>query len=144
MELPENYLFFYFHWSTIFKTASKCQNMKRCVSYLFFSFPQDGRASNISIVSTESSELGSPTPNNPGPSGVNPNDPYLDQGVPDLPAKIRDRNGVPMPGDFLPRLDEGSYDMRSRGGEASPLPGLGNEPPTDYPPGKNKSSKFNL
>ena len=118
--------------------------MKRCVSYLFFSFPQDGRASNISIVSTESSELGSPTPNNPGPSGVNPNDPYLDQGVPDLPAKIRDRNGVPMPGDFLPRLDEGSYDMRSRGGEASPLPGLGNEPPTDYPPGKNKSSKLNL
>ena len=69
---------------------------------------QDGRASNISIVSTESSDLGSPP---------------AEDHIPDIPAKIRSRNGVMDPGPdmqyFLAREGPRSadYAQRSRGGE---------------------------
>ena len=79
---------------------------------------QDGRASNISIVSTESSDLGSP------PTGEDHhlNGPAV---IPDIPAKIRSRNGIldPSAGPdmqyFLAREGprSGDYGQRSRGGE---------------------------
>ena len=73
---------------------------------------QDGRASNISIVSTESSELGSP------------NEDSLLEPVPDIPAKIRARNGQVLdPGPdmqyFVAQTASRPADLveRSRGGE---------------------------
>ena len=73
---------------------------------------QDGRASNISIVSTESSELGSP------------NEDSLLEPVPDIPAKIRARNGQVLdPGPdmqyFVAQTSSRPADLveRSRGGE---------------------------
>ena len=76
---------------------------------------QDGRASNISIVSTESSELDLP------------NSPEVTQDLthppPDLPAKIRSRNGGVISSDFVAREPgpmspswEMRHDERSRGG----------------------------
>merc|ERR1712226_494528 len=76
---------------------------------------QDGRASNISIVSTESSEPDLP------------NSPEVTQDLthppPDLPAKIRGRNGGIISGDFVAREPgpmSPSWEMhqeRSRGGD---------------------------
>ena len=70
---------------------------------------QDGRASNISIVSTESSDLGSPP---------------AEDVIPEIPAKIRSRNGVldPSMGPdmqyFLAHEPRSSdFGQRSRGGE---------------------------
>lgn len=78
---------------------------------------QDGRASNISIVSTESSELGSPT------SPINGNDEdelfmQRPQQVPELPAKIRSRNGgvIDLAQHFSPPPSL-EYRARARGGE---------------------------
>ena len=70
---------------------------------------QDGRASNISIVSTESSELGSP------------NEDSLLEPVPDIPAKIRARNGQVLdPGpdmQYFVAQTQPVESQRSRGGE---------------------------
>merc|ERR1712223_209543 len=81
---------------------------------------QDGRASNISIVSTESSDLGSPPA-----EGVDPSS-SLFEPVPDIPAKIRARNGAgvldPSLGPdmqyFVSREPgrQNDYGQRSRGG----------------------------
>ena len=79
----------------------------------------DGRASNISIVSTESSELDLP------------NSPEVTQDLthppPDLPAKIRSRNGGVISSDFVAREPgpmspswEMRHDERSRGGGDHP------------------------
>ena len=76
---------------------------------------QDGRASNISIVSTESSDLGSP------------NSPIQDEELynhavappPELPAKIRARNGqgvIDLQHHFVHEQDR-TYLGRTRGGE---------------------------
>ena len=71
---------------------------------------QDGRASNISIVSTESSDLGSPA------------EEMLSMGeqVPDIPAKIRSRDGgvvSDMQYRFLDSEPQQRMDYRTRGGE---------------------------
>ena len=72
---------------------------------------QDGRASNISIVSTESSDLGSP--NSPVEDG-------LFEPPPDIPAKIRLRSGGSGssydPQHFVREADY-HQQQRSRGGE---------------------------
>ena len=70
---------------------------------------QDGRASNISIVSTESSDLGSP--NSPVEDG-------LFEPPPDLPAKIRLRSSGSSGYDPQHFVRESDY-QRSRGGEHS-------------------------
>ena len=76
---------------------------------------QDGRASNISIVSTESSELD--LPNSPEVTQD------LTHPAPDLPAKIRGRNGGIISADFVSREPgpmSPSWEMdqeRSRGGD---------------------------
>ena len=82
---------------------------------------QDGRASNISIVSTESSDLGS---GSPPAEGVDPN---LFELVPDIPAKIRARNGVVDPSlgpdmqYFVAREpSRQDFGQRSRGGGGDP------------------------
>ena len=69
---------------------------------------QDGRASNISIVSTESSDLGSPAEEMLS----------LEQ-APDIPAKIRSRDGgvVDMQYRFLDTEPQQRMDYRTRGGE---------------------------
>ena len=74
---------------------------------------QDGRASNISIVSTESSELGSP--NSPIEDG-------LFDAPPDIPAKIRLRGSGGTASGYDPQnfVRESEYhhqQQRSRGGE---------------------------
>ena len=95
---------------------------------------QDGRASNISIVSTESSDLGS---GSPPAEGVDPQN--LFELVPDIPAKIRARNGVvdPSLGPDMqyfvarepPRQDFG---QRSRGGGGDPDEYLDDPSMTNY------------
>ena len=69
---------------------------------------QDGRASNISIVSTESSDLGSPV-----------EDMLSLEPAPDIPAKIRARDGgvVDMQYRFLDSEPQQRMDYRTRGGE---------------------------
>jgi hypothetical protein len=78
---------------------------------------QDGRASNISIVSTESSDLGSPPAEDQSGNIFEP--------VPDIPAKIRTRNGgiIDQAGGpdmqyFVSRdpVQRSDYGQRSRGG----------------------------
>ena len=74
---------------------------------------QDGRASNISIVSTESSDLGSPPAEETG---------HIYEPVPDIPAKIRTRNGGvidqgPDMQYFVSRDPARPDYQRSRGGE---------------------------
>ena len=84
---------------------------------------QDGRASNISIVSTESSELGSP--NSPIEDGIF-------DAPPDIPAKIRLRgSGGASSGGYDPQhfVRESEYlhqQQRSRGGEQCDV--IGDEP----------------
>ena len=69
---------------------------------------QDGRASNISIVSTESSDLGSPA-----------EEMLSMEQAPDIPAKIRSRDGgvVDMQYRFLDSEPQQRMDYRTRGGE---------------------------
>ncbi len=101
---------------------------------------QDGRASNISIVSTESSELGSPhSPENlNGGGGQVPDDDrlFLPQPVPDLPAKARNRNGevVDLAYHFGGPLDpyrRNAGGSRSRGGEDYPDERLDQQDPVE-------------
>ena len=102
---------------------------------------QDGRASNISIVSTESSELGSPnspTGNNvaPGAGDDQDQDRFFQPQAPmapppDLPSKARTRNGgvVDLAYHFGGPLDPYRRDAggsRSRGGEQYPEEEEGN------------------
>ena len=94
---------------------------------------QDGRASNISIVSTESSDLGS---GSPPAEGVDPN---LFELVPDIPAKIRARNGVVDPSlgpdmqYFVAREpSRQDFGQRSRGGGGDPDEYLDDPSMTNY------------